>query len=146
MSTTKIRGPIWETNSSSSHTIVTGTCESWDSMEGLIRAYKGKDLTIHLDGEHGWGPDNVWGFEGKLEYLCQDLGEPEKVQAFLEPLLKGLLEIESFHVISGGGYIDHQSVGTANQHVRIKEKLNPMKIISFLMDDNTYIHIDNDYG
>lgn len=165
-----IRKSIWETNSSSSHSLVIERNEFFNNvqnkdrtaevsrlkqeMKERIEALNGI-LTVYLE-EYSWSFEILESFDGKLSYIMSDIlsymfHEESKVEKVIELLRKvgllenmkkelGVREIKFFNL--GNCYVDHQSLELVP---RILEcGYGDPKIIDFLVDDSIKVLITND--
>lgn len=138
-----IRLGVFETNSSSAHTIV--LAQSYSAREEIPDSISLLDLDesgnlILGQGEYGWGPDTVSGWYGKADYLALDFQDDED----LLDLLRGVIveNIPGDYTVKfvSSGYIDHQSYGCARDAgLTTKEAIK-----DFLFNPDAYIEIDND--
>lgn len=144
----KIRSGIFETNSSSSHSIVI-------SSENYVFP---KNDEIYIEtGEYGWEIETYESFSDKVSYALTFAVNynPEKLEMLNRVLTNSLpltkilyrglkyedyieyLNDESYHY--GLGYIDHQSVDRAAKIFKSEEDL-----FDFLFSENSYFTTDND--
>ena len=157
-----IRNKVFETNSSSSHSVtVRGKAhvENHYTLPDIIK--------IRL-GEYGWGYDRLWGFKDKLAYalsmiLCteypnynhydeeyiinQDVLESLDGYKILLDAINKHGECNAIEIIRQGGfypygYIDHQSCNYSS----LQDFLDDWNIDAerLLFDDSVSIIIDND--
>lgn len=162
-----IRKSVWETNSSSSHSLVIDK-ETYKNTqrtpkdlsknkESIINKIKKKNRKINLYlGEYGWHYDILETFEEKLAYivtsiLCfgwDDKITQKKVQEQLQEsgLLSflqehfGIEEVECSNIKDC--YIDHQSYDMIPDTFR--RNLYSEDMVNFLVDENIKILITND--
>lgn len=142
-----IRQSIFETNSSSSHSITISRSSKLLDSIGLE-----DDGSVHIyPGDFGWGVDVFKDPETKASYCytyAENYAAPEKFNLLTEVLLEqtGAKKV-IYHkeaepqVGSGAGYIDHQSQDTCEKAFRNKETLkrfifNPESIL-IIGNDNT---------
>ena len=140
-----IRRGIFETNSSSTHSI---TVVSGDLDTPIV----GDVIRLKV-GEFGWEIESYYDFETKLAYLvtyiCNhteyDESKPNELMLRLEEVIKGQLGDKSFSWppksddYFENGYIDHQSVDEAAGVLRKKDLIR-----DFLFNPNSELHTDND--
>lgn len=157
---TKIRRNVFESNSSSSHSLTVNKCGSTGKLE--VDEYENKVIT-HF-GEFGWGYDTYTDPETKLSYLVtmlietncdcfsiEELCETDDFKAINDVVAEhcecsGILIDEEITKKSWGdwadheGYIDHQSV------MNITKLLNnyDCTIEEFIFDPGIELIIDND--
>ena len=130
----KIRNNVWESNSSSSHSLTIGdnACKLVDDSE----------IEVHLGyGEYGWGYEELVNWENKADYLAieaiRDGGY--KMDILDEAIKLRFPNIEITYADEGNrGYIDHQSYG------EIWEELDTVEDVYNVIFGNSYIIIDND--
>ena len=160
-----IRRGLWESNSSSMHTVTIRG--KWD---GDVRHYNTDEvLEVTLD-EYGWNGDPCDGFESKLAYALSmvlyteypgfnpydedftiDYDVLEGLDGY-QKLLKAVRNHCNYRIILirkrhndfyPYGYIDHQSVEGYSSLQDFLDDWN-IDIERFLYDGNVVIHIDND--
>lgn len=151
-----IRSKVFETNSSSSHSL---TCskEVLAQSELIPKKYAecGK-LPIDLKG-YGWEYYRYYLFMDKVSYLATQLfngQDDEYVQAYdvresidrgtdalamLHRAVYNLTGCEVYYPVSGGFYIDHESVGVGSELYRDIKDLE-----EFLLNEASYIETGND--
>lgn len=138
--TTNIRNNVFETNSSSSHSIhISEEVELLDTS--LTPNHEG---TVILEGgQFGWGFDKFEDASTKANYLSiQDSGVDREllVQAIKEQT--SAKEVKFFGVDDYDSqywsYIDHQSSGTASELDTVE------KIKNFIFNLKCVLYIDND--
>ena len=161
-----IRDNVWETNSSSVHTVsIRG-----NEWENHYQYLAGEDGNIHVKlGEYGWSGEPCDDFRSKLAYALSMLLHSEYPgfsyydedfvvdQGILEELngyhilleaIKNNFNIDGIVIdkISGAfypyGYIDHQSC----DYLSLQDFFDDWNVDAerFLFDDNVVVHIDND--
>lgn len=165
-----IRKSIWETNSSSSHSLVIERNEFFNNvqnkdriaevsklkqeMKERIEALNGI-LTVYL-GEYNWDFEILESFDGKLSYIISDIlscmfYEGHEVEKAIESLRKaGLLEnlkkelnVKELKFFNFGACsVDHQSLGLVPGTLECG--YDDPKIIDFLVDDSIKVLITND--
>lgn len=153
--TRQIRKNVFETNSSSSHslTLSPGDVVAQPFAKEVLR--KGS-ITLHK-GEFGWEWHRYYGVEGKLKYLftqlfsddITDFATAEEATAALrasEPRFDQLCRVVEDHtgvtVLAApvsSGYIDHDSVGVGTELFNIDETLK-----NFLFSEKSCIETGND--
>lgn len=134
-----IRMGVWESNSSSSHSLSISTYET------LVYPYWNKEKTLYLtQGEFGWEYavySDVW---SKVKYAYTlAKGWQDSVPKYLEMLLEVLSTIPNVGLIleddSVDGYVDHESMDLAEDIFYSKNTL-----ASFLFCSTSKVITDND--
>lgn len=126
-----IRVGVWETNSSSSHSLSIGSEESRDFV--LETLYPDENGVIHIEGgDYGWGWDKFNDTKTKASYAAQQLGENEN----LIEVIKEVTGAEEVTFDISGGYVDHESQGIVSSD---KEWLK-----NFIFNLNSWCFIGND--
>lgn len=145
-----IRKGVFETNSSSTHSIHIEMDEnfipSWRTAPGEIIEIEG--------GEFGWEVEDYYDFYSKASYAFTDQasGLCEHDDPLLKPKIamlrevimevtaaKDVLFIKRTGAYRPWGYVDHQSIGTSDDAYLSKETLK-----AFLFNGRSYVHTDND--
>lgn len=141
----QIRSKVFETNSSSSHSLTVVAAEVLDFSTYISKEQAQSGVLVIEYGEFGWEKEYHYDFTTKLSYLLTDIKcltradditqtqQFQEVNALIKEKLGVSLEVE------GDGYIDHQSVGTAVSILPDKEKLS-----NFLFGPNSYVETGND--
>lgn len=154
-----IRRNVFETNSSSSHSVsyhVKPDNEILD-LNKIKDKYSSYEVVVVSCGEYGWGYDLLCSFEEKLAYVLTSIqyNSSESVDNMQElqesEYFKWLNEIVTEYCgvpigIFGTdiGHVDHQSTDTLRHYfVEDKEKFRS-RMIPLLFDDDYTIIIDND--
>lgn len=147
----KKRRHVFETNSSSSHSLTVSESEllSTNLNKEILR--KGT-LNISV-GEYNWDWYRYYSLEGKLRYIVTDLTLHDDVYSHTQfitefPIMAEVVEIlkdrfgleVNFELDGISGGIDHQSVGMSKQYV---ENMNAEQLVSFLLSDS-FIETGND--
>lgn len=161
-----IRNGVFETNSSSAHSLSFGTSKivrgaGWGlppdetdfsnplyHLSEVPEYYKSGTLIAQID-DFGWGYDELDTAQQKFEYLLATLGytlDEVFKHPFYEQIKEWLFELginiseDSYESGYDQGYIDHQSHGVITESLfKTKEDL-----ITYLFNDNLVIHIEND--
>lgn len=132
--TKQTRVGIFETNSSSAHSISIGEVCAEDMMDKIIP--DGEGIICLSGGDFGWGPEKYYDALTKAEYLAvwvrQYSGSKEKDRRMLDKVLKdqtGAKKIEwgfttdwDSERLSNRAYIDHQSDDVAREFFRYEMK------------------------
>jgi hypothetical protein len=130
-----IRKSVFETNSSSSHSI----SMSKDNMEFVMDTiYPDQNGVINVLGqEFGWQWLKFNDAMTKLAYVMQDQGS-QHMDMIVEVVKEqtGALEV---NFDENGGYIDHQSYGTAHEVCYSKDTLK-----NFIFNKNSWLFTGND--
>ena len=143
---TKIRRCVFETNSSSSHTItiVEGDIETYPKNQLLID--KEDNICRIYPGEFGWEIEDYYGAEMKASYALTyvkqigDGGKEELLREVIEEKIGVKVKfIPSSYEYHPWGYIDHQSNEVCSDAFQSKETLH-----DFIFNSNSCLHIDND--
>lgn len=167
----QIRRNVFETNSSSSHSVSYSARQQAEIDFAELRAQFAPNGIVKAKfGEFGWGENCLCSFDEKLSYVITEMAydggvecdsaetfkQSEKFQ-WLAALIKETLDAE-LDIVSkmecnykgemelDTGYIDHQSIGMlANEdywgHTETEFKANMRRL---LFDDAVNIIIDND--
>lgn len=149
-----IRHGVFESNSSSSHSI---TIENETVFTSIVPDTMGEIRLI--GGEFGWETDDHYHPLTKANYCAQDLFymysgyDSDSVSSKMLDtnqrfnLLKEVIEEHTgakvvFNIKSlQNGYIDHQSIGTSDKAFKSKETLK-----NFIFGKMSYLHTGNDNG
>lgn len=130
-----IRNGVFETNSSSSHSISVAK----DNMDFVMDTiYPDQNGVIKVFGEEfGWGWEKFNDSMTKLAYVFQDQGS-NCFDMIVEVVKEqtGALEVV---FDEAGGYIDHDGCGTASEVCENKESLR-----QFIFNKNSWLFIGND--
>lgn len=155
--TTQIRGKVFETNSSSSHSITISGTEAEDFGLGLDELRSGV-ISIDQAGEYGWDWEEFHDTKDKIAYMLMQC-DPEKFREGMEPwddLVPGLVErssearwlIDMIRRVTGcevefrtGAYahIDHQSHGEGRELFADEQAMR-----AFLFSPRSYLQTGND--
>ena len=128
----KIRKSIFETNSSSSHSIhIDADVGLMDTSlipdeSGLIEIY---------GGEFGWEWDRLTSAYDKVSYCFMDYGDVE----MLNRVIKRPTGAKKILFVKGDGYIDHASSGTSRVAFKDDETLR-----NFLFNPKSILYTGND--
>lgn len=157
-----IRNGVFETNSSSAHSLAYGTSKiirggSWgmppdetDLSNPMYRLdevpewYRGETLYEWL-GEYGWNGDPLSTPQEKFSYLLTQMADTsEELHKSTEyEAIKEMMDDISCHIIecnNQDGYVDHQSYGTVKPSMFKSKK----DLITYLFNDNIIVYIEND--
>lgn len=138
----KIRTSVFETNSSSSHSLV------FVGVESEIKAIQENENEYILGtGEYGSGPETLTRWLEKADYFAVEAIKNEKKEELLINVLLEVYPNATFRLLEEGddggyGYIDHQSIGDLWRVVLASE--NPAKKLKEIIFGTSTIEIDND--
>lgn len=154
----QIRDAVFETNSSSTHSVTIAPDEVRDMSLLSKAALESGVLEIHIDRDYGWGWERLYKPENKIAYLISQLSRgdaPEgdyhedKAEAFMEAEDKIRILLESVERFTGCKVkvfvetdyfgVDHDSAGVGTDLIWYEEKL-----IDFLFSKESYIQLGND--
>lgn len=157
-----IRNGVFETNSSSAHSLAYGTSKiirgsSWWSpdetdlsnpmyrLSEVPSEYRGYTFDEWL-GEYGWNGKTLYSPQQKFSYLLTSIADTTKElhKSTEYHVLKQMITDIGCNIQSSEedeeGYIDHQSYGVVDMSLfKTKEDL-----ITYLFNNNICIHIEND--
>lgn len=155
----KIRGNVFETNSSSMHSIallnkdcgkITSLDEAMTEDNNMLVSYNGELVIRNEDElEFGWGFEILDTFYGRLRYAIASLvGDThiENLQMIEDEVRKIIPEITSIKLPLGeedklcAGYVDHESMGTLHSYLTQTGK----SLSDYLADKSVIVVIDND--
>lgn len=128
----KIRRNVFETNSSSMHSLsVIGSdrMSSLTSRDGIV---------VVGEGEFGWSYDTLKTPSEKLSYLVTEYSGQEDMIDMIKEAVKDYTGL-TMAVYENEGYIDHQSQGMIADYITDKQS-----IIDIVFNDKNVIIIDND--
>lgn len=129
-----IRKKVFETNSSSSHSISISEDDSNFLLDHIIPDDNG--IVELTGGKFGWGWEKYIDAETKANYFAQDnSNDREALQILADVIIEqtGAKKV----LINVSGYIDHQSVGTARG-------LSKEEIRNFIFNKKSILYIGND--
>ena len=147
----KIRVSVFETNSSSMHSLSIGSNKKMEVLDEK----KTEEIILGI-GEYGWGPEHLTTWLEKADYLAVDAinGEDEIKKGLLLEALSlafpnavfefALLEPENDEdededeTKTYSGYIDHQSIGT------VWSDLETVEEVFRVVFGDSIIVVDND--
>lgn len=141
--TTLVRHGVFETNSSSCHSIsIKETCDKYETLypddEGVF---------TFTGGEYGWGYETYYDADSKANYvatMCSEFGElsEENDDHTLRDLLESVITehtgITKFAYDLKDAYIDHQSVNR-DMYSWSREDMK-----NFIFNPRSELDIDND--
>ena len=138
-----IRNQVFETNSSSCHSV---SVQYGDVFDGLTPDAN-NEIVIY-PGEFGWGyydrPEEINDPLTKIAYCWQDTCEGSKQREMLEKVVlehtgASKLRMQSTFDDGSEGYIDHQSAGTSH-----KLFADEWTLKNFLFSPNSVLTLDHD--
>jgi hypothetical protein len=134
----KVRGQVFETNSSSSHSIIIEMCYDTDILDTII---PDKDGNITLTGgEFGWGPESYNDALTKANYCLVDQREDDEKIDMLKKVIKEQTGCNEVLIdFNEWVYIDHQSLETSEEAFQSEEHLR-----GFIFNPNSELVIDHD--
>lgn len=138
---TTIRKKVFETNSSSSHSITIEVGGKWDNIP--LNQYR--NITLN-GGEFGWEQKRYRDALTKANYCAVDQLNNEDHLDMLKRVIKDytncndvIINISRDWDDDYRSYIDHQSIGTSDNAFIDKETLK-----NFIFNKNSYLETDND--
>jgi hypothetical protein len=151
----KIRKNVFETNSSSTHTVCIASGSTREDIRNLPKLNEEGDLEVYT-GEYGWEIANYNQVEDRISYattfaLNKDLEYAEQEKPIDDIKFKGphidmlVSKLKEFTganniiFIKGFGYIDHQSWDEASEIFESEESLE-----QFLFNPLSHFMTDND--
>lgn len=134
MHTTVIRKAVFETNSSSMHSITIS--DKKGLMEILHLEKDNITLLVDCNYDFSWGEEVYANAAAKIAYCVLDHVD----NTLLEQALKEQTGAKVIHYKNeDSGYIDHQSIGTT------ADKLTSVQLVkNFIFNPNSVLEIDND--
>jgi hypothetical protein len=140
----KVRKSVFETNSSSSHSLVVDHDSELNKQPFNEELTKKGVLNVQ-GGDYHWGYEELHSAEEKINYLAQqykttDNEDDLKLLAEVVFEYSGITLEFDYHALENGS-IDHQSVGIvpAGRKTKIKKEL-----IDLIFGKKSYIIISND--
>lgn len=128
---------VFETNSSSSHSITINTIdEDWDTI------IPNEEGIIYLNGgEFGWGYEEITDALTKANYCAVDFKENDNLLEKLSSVIKDFTRANEVIIDLSwtSSYIDHQSDGTVRY-----EYLSDEDLKYFIFNKKSILIIDND--
>jgi len=139
----KIRQGVFETNSSSTHSISVHNYGDYDSIA------PDEDGIVYVRGEDfGWDQETFTDPESKLSYLMiyvRDWVNDVLLQNMYDQILTDVVcahtHATGIHMDADSGYIDHQSVENGQLHYLFRD---PQLIKDFVFNRASYVETDND--
>jgi len=133
--TTKIRAGVFETNSSSTHSI--SICSGNPELYNTI-LFDSSGVIILTGGEFGWENESYNDAWSKANYAAIYAEENDEARAMLSKVIcahTGAKEVQ-FDI---SGYIDHQSFDVVEDAFENEETLR-----DFIFNPHSYLETDND--
>jgi len=149
----QIRQNVWETNSSSTHSVSIAETLQEDMMDTIIPNEEGN--VVLSGGEWGWEISDYYDAETKANYLLvyimsQGGDRMNEMTEMLKDVIKEQTGCSDVDLQSSGldwrglpdfGYIDHQSIGDNDYHFIFEDK----EILRrFIFSKESWLHTDND--
>jgi hypothetical protein len=142
----KIRQNVFETNSSSSHSISISEKNDSDLMDNTLIPNEDGNIIL-LGGEFGWDIEDFHDAQTKASYMAIYATEwaREECEEFTK-ILKDVIQKQTgckevIFKLGGDSYIDHQSVDSEDYHYVF---YNPEELRQFIFNKESYLHTDND--
>lgn len=133
----KTRMSVFETNSSSTHSISIETAQSMDLLQTICPNDSG---TIYLyGGEFGWEPETFTDAETKANYCATDMQSDREKLEMLSEVIKDHTGAKAVIFDLKDAYVDHQSAGTSYEAFASKKTLR-----DFIFNPKSTLHTDND--
>jgi hypothetical protein len=134
----KIRHAVFETNSSSTHSI---SIQSFKPIDGILDTiYPDSNGNITLfGGEFGWEEETYNDALTKANYCAVDAEGDNKKLEMLSKLIKQHTGAKEVIYELKNSYIDHQSQGTSYKAFSDLESLR-----AFIFNPNSILQTDND--
>jgi hypothetical protein len=130
-----VRKSVFETNSSSSHSLSVADPDQDFVLDTLYPDQHGV-ITVH-DQEFGWAFEKYNDAMTKLAYLFQDQGDTH--HDMIVDAVKEQTGAEDVVFVEDDGYIDHEGRGTTNEVCISKDE-----IINFVFNKNSWLFTGND--
>ena len=132
-----IRHNCFETNSSSSHSLVI----SQGNLQTPPINHITEDNILNLyGGDFGWGYEKTNDWLDKANYCACDFEYDENKTEYLKEVLIDYLKLDDVVIDLENCYgIDHQSNGTAREELNSKND-----ILNFIFNPNCILILDND--
>jgi hypothetical protein len=148
----KIRQNVFETNSSSSHSISISDKNDSDLMDNSLIPDENGNVTLE-GGQFGFGTDDYYDAQSKASYMgiyaiewAKD--ESENFQNILIDVIKKqtgckevIFKFSKDYDDENWSYIDHQSVESEDYHYVF---YNPEELRQFIFNKKSYLHTDSD--
>lgn len=137
-----VRGGVFETNSSSMHSIhISKTLKTYDT----IVPNDNGDIIL-TGGEFGWEEEKYYDSLTKANYCAVDTQFDNDKRAMLEEVIKShtgakrvIINISDKYYSGNYSYIDHESHGTSHEAFESEETLK-----EFIFNPKSYLKTDND--
>ena len=132
-----VRTGVFETNSSSSHSL---SLAREDQEFVLDTIYPNQDGVIRVNGrEFGWGWDRFNDPMIKLAYMCQDNQHDDYWMDLIKEVVMKQTGATEVIFEEGDGYIDHDGVGTTGDIRGDRDEVR-----NFIFNKNSWLFIGND--
>lgn len=134
-----IRNKVFETNSSSTHSIslVYGECVRDEEM--IDRTDFNNPVINLTGGQFGWEIKTYYDALTKANYCAVDFYDSEESTELLKETIEEFMGVPVEIKVYDDSYIDYQSRGIAREELYAKEELR-----NFIFNPNSYLHTDND--
>ena len=133
----QIRKSVFETNSSSTHSL----CITNGELEKSTLHHD--DYTIEIPmGEFGWEIEEYYSQSEKLSYLVTITQYNDEQQDLVREAIKEYTGYDL--VIKGSGYVDHQSSDTLDELFEGDEETIKMNLTYFVFNNGYSFATDND--
>jgi len=151
---TNIRKSVFETNSSSMHSVaIIGS--NRDSISKLY-ANNDNEITVY-PGEYGWGYETLREPSEKLSYIVTTIAEKNGRESLEDTIFFKWLDEMIFDYTGSKlfvhksedkyypyGYVDHQSTDTLDDFWSVNEDVFKNNMRDLIFNDKYFIIIDND--
>ena len=135
----QIRQGVFETNSSSTHSLVVSNKANYISAEDIVECAQDGVLTVAL-GEFGWEIETYASFLDKLSYVATYAHNyAPSHKAMLESVVRAYTGLELEYANTDDCYIDHQSIDVPAEAFASESDLH-----DFLFNKASYFETDND--
>ena len=132
-----IRIGVFETNSSSSHSL---TVSNGEIQKSTLSDQDG--VIVGLLGDFGWEIEHYESQSSKLSYLLTQIQYDENLTSLAKAAIK---EHTGFAlVVAGEGYVDHQSSDTLNELLYGSDEEIKQNMINFVFNSGYSFDTDND--
>lgn len=135
----KIRENVFETNSSSTHSVAISLHDKENLMYSVLPVNEDGKIII-TDGEFGWGVDIFTNPSVKASYALTHCNDNLEQQELLKEVISDQTGVDKENIIFdfNRGYIDHQSYGMLNDF------FDRQNLKEFIFNPNYTLIIDND--
>lgn len=137
---TVTRKNVFETNSSSSHSLTMDSSEVFELGSVSDEEVSSGKLQVYT-GEYGWEWQRYYTVKGKLAYLVTELMRISSLEDSMESLKEMVKRRTGFDlevIVTDSYYIDHESHGVAS------EVLQDLKKLESFVFSNSFVETGND--